>query len=136
MSAWIIEEASCGPGLRVAVKDLIDVAGWPTTAGCRAVAERAQPAAADAACLAGLRAAITRGEACLAGKTTLHELAYGISGINAAPLMIERCTTRAVMKPQNMYETAAMKAGSRHSPSVRANRYVATPARLNCNSTA
>ncbi len=84
MSAWIIEEASCGPGLRVAVKDLIDVAGWPTTAGCRAVAERAQPAAADAACLAGLRAAITRGEACLAGKTTLHELAYGISGINAA----------------------------------------------------
>ena len=84
MSAWIIEEASCGPGLRVAVKDLIDVAGWPTTAGCRAVAERAQPAAADAACLAGLRVAITRGQACLAGKTTLHELAYGISGINAA----------------------------------------------------
>jgi amidase len=84
MSAWIIEEASCGPGLRVAVKDLIDVAGWPTTAGCQAVAEHAQPAAADAACLAGLRAAIARGEACLAGKTTLHELAYGISGINAA----------------------------------------------------
>jgi amidase len=31
-----------------------------------------------------LRAAIARGEACLAGKTNLHELAYGISGINAA----------------------------------------------------
>jgi amidase len=84
MSLWIIREATSGPGLRVAVKDLIDVAGWPTTAGCRAVAERAQPAATDAACLVGLRAAIARGEACLAGKTTLHELAYGITGINAA----------------------------------------------------
>ncbi len=31
-----------------------------------------------------MRAAIDRGEACLAGKTNLHELAYGISGINAA----------------------------------------------------
>ena len=73
-----------GPGLRVAIKDLIDVAGLPTTAGSRAIAEQARPAAADAPCLAGLRAAMARGEACLAGKTNLHELAYGISGINAA----------------------------------------------------
>ena len=73
-----------GPGLRVAVKDLIDVAGLPTTAGSRAIAEQATPAAADAACLAGLRAAMAAGEACLAGKTNLHELAYGISGINTA----------------------------------------------------
>jgi amidase len=84
MSTWILREAASGPGLRVAVKDLIDVAGLPTTAGSRAIAEQATPAAADAPCLAGLRAAITRGEACLAGKTNLHELAYGISGINAA----------------------------------------------------
>jgi len=84
MSTWIVREAPSGAGLRVAVKDLIDVAGLPTTAGCRAVAERAGPAPADAACLAGLRATCARGEARLVGKTNLHELAYGISGINAA----------------------------------------------------
>jgi amidase len=84
LSVWIIREATPGRGLRVAVKDLIDVAGLPTTAGCRAVAERAKPAAEDAPCLAGLRAAAARGEACLVGKTNLHELAYGISGINKA----------------------------------------------------
>ncbi|HUZ37762.1 MAG TPA: amidase [Streptosporangiaceae bacterium] len=84
MSTWIIRETAAGPGLRVAVKDLIDVAGQPTTAASRAVAERATPAEADAACLAGLRAAIGRGEASLAGKVNLHELAYGISGVNAA----------------------------------------------------
>src|SRR5215471_14133664 len=84
MSTWILKEAAPGRGLRVAIKDLIDVAGLPTTAGSRAVADRARPADADAACLAGLRAAIARGEACLAGKVNLHELAYGISGINRA----------------------------------------------------
>jgi amidase len=84
MSTWIFKEAAPGPGLRVAVKDLIDVAGLPTTAGSLAVADLARPAAADAACLAGLRAAIARGQACLAGKVNLHELAYGISGINTA----------------------------------------------------
>ncbi len=84
MSTWILRQDASGPRLRVAVKDLIDVAGLPTTAGSLAVADRAGPALADAACLAGLRAAIGRGEAVLAGKVNLHELAYGISGINAA----------------------------------------------------
>src|SRR5690242_16008081 len=84
MSTWIIKDTPAGPGLRVAVKDLIDVAGLPTTAACRAVAARAVPAAADAACMAGLRAAIARGEAHLVGKTNLHELAYGTTGINSA----------------------------------------------------
>jgi amidase len=84
MSTWILREAAPGPGLRVAVKDIIDVAGLPTTAGSLAVADLARPAGADAACVAGLRAAIARGQACLAGKVNLHELAYGISGINAA----------------------------------------------------
>jgi amidase len=66
------------------VKDIIDMAGLPTTAACRALAERAEPAAVDAPCVAGLRAAQALGEARFVGKTNLHELAFGISGINAA----------------------------------------------------
>jgi amidase len=84
VGTWIVRELGPVVGARVAVKDLIDVAGLPTTAGSRAVAERAVPAGTDAACLAGLRAAIDAGTACLIGKTNLHELAYGISGINEA----------------------------------------------------
>lgn len=84
MATWIVTDAAPGTGPRVAVKDLIDVAGLPTTAACRAVADRALPAERDAACLAGLRAAMAAGQARFAGKTNLHELAYGISGINAA----------------------------------------------------
>src|ERR1019366_7172377 len=67
-----------GDGPVVAVKDLIDVAGSPTTAGCRAVASVASPAGADAPCIERVRAAGGR----LAGKTNLHELAYGTTGIN------------------------------------------------------
>lgn len=81
---WIIRNDATGTGLRVAVKDLIDVAGLPTSAGSAAIADHAAPAADDAPCLAGLHAAIERGEAQFAGKTNLHELAYGISGINRA----------------------------------------------------
>jgi amidase len=67
-----------GPGPRVAVKDLIDIAGVPTTAGSRVLAEAAAPAERDAACLAGLRAA----GAPIVGKTNLHEFALGVTGIN------------------------------------------------------
>ena len=77
-------DTSFGSGLRVAVKDLIDMAGLPTTAGSLAVADTAGPARQDAACLAGLRAAIGRRQARFVGKTNLHELAYGITGINEA----------------------------------------------------
>jgi amidase len=66
----------------VAVKDLIDMEGLPTTAGCRAVAEAVTPAAIDAGCLAGIRAAEAAGELHVIGKTNLHELAFGITGIN------------------------------------------------------
>ena len=84
MATWIIADTQPGSGPRVAVKDLIDMAGLPTTAGSRAVAATARPAARDAACLAGLRAAIETGAARFAGKVNLHELAYGISGVNTA----------------------------------------------------
>jgi amidase len=69
-------------GTTVAVKDLIDLAGLPTTAGCRAIERAAGPAAADAACMAGLRAAVEVGEARVVGKTNLSELAMGASGVN------------------------------------------------------
>jgi amidase len=67
-----------GSGPRIAVKDVIDIAGLPTTAGCKAVAATAAPAARDAACMAGARAA----DAVIVGKANMHELAFGSSGVN------------------------------------------------------
>jgi amidase len=58
--------------------------GLPTTAGSLAVANGALPAERDAVCLAGLREAMAAGQARFVGKTNLHELAFGITGINAA----------------------------------------------------
>jgi amidase len=84
VATWIISDNTPGTGPRVAVKDLIDMAGLPTTAGSRPVADAALPAERDAACLAGLRAAIDAGQARFVGKTNLHELAFGITGINGA----------------------------------------------------
>jgi amidase len=84
VATWIISDSTPGTGPRVAVKDLIDMAGLPTTAGSRPVADKAVPAERDAACIAGLRAAMDAGQARFVGKTNLHELAYGITGINAA----------------------------------------------------
>jgi amidase len=84
VATWIISDSTPGTGPRVAVKDLIDMAGLPTTAGSRPVADVAVPAERDAACIAGLRAAIDAGQARFVGKTNLHELAYGITGINEA----------------------------------------------------
>lgn len=52
------------------------MAGIPTTAGSASV--RPVPATADAACLTGVRAG-----ARIVGRTAMHELAYGITGINA-----------------------------------------------------
>jgi amidase len=77
-ATFITTFSAQGPGLRVAVKDLIDMAGIPTTAGSRVVAESAAPAEADAACLAGLRAAGAQ----IVGRANLHELALGVTGIN------------------------------------------------------
>jgi amidase len=78
VSTWITRLDASGDGPRLAVKDLIDVAGVPTTAGCKAVAATAEPAAADAPCLAGARAAGAR----IVGKANLHELAMLPIGTN------------------------------------------------------
>ena len=78
MTTFITRYETSGPGVRLAVKDLIDMEGEPTTAGCRAAAERAHPAPSDAACLAGARAAGAR----IVGRTNLHELALGVTGVN------------------------------------------------------
>ena len=81
---WILRFPEPHIGFRVAVKDLLDIVGTPTTAGCKAVERTAKPADADAACIAGLRAAIAAGTASIVGKTNLHELAFGADGINPA----------------------------------------------------
>ena len=78
MSTFITRMEPTGSGPRLAVKDLIDVVGVPTTAGCRALADRAQPATRDAACMAGARAADAR----IVGKTNLTELAMTPIGVN------------------------------------------------------
>ena len=78
MATFITRLPNSGDGIRLAVKDLIDVAGVPTTAGSRALAATAA-AERDAACLAGARAAGAR----IVGKANLDELAFGASGVNA-----------------------------------------------------
>jgi amidase len=78
VTTFITKFDTSGTGVRLAVKDLIDMEGVPTTAGCRAVADSAAPARADAACMAGARAAGAR----IVGRTNLHELAFGVTGVN------------------------------------------------------
>lgn len=78
VTTFITRFETQGSGVRLAVKDLIDMEGVPTTAGCRAVADQASPALADAACMAGARAAGAR----IVGRTNLHELAFGVTGVN------------------------------------------------------
>jgi len=78
MSTFITRFDTSGLGVALAVKDLIDMEGVPTTAGCRAVANEASPARTDAACLVGARSAGAR----IVGRTNLHELALGVTGVN------------------------------------------------------
>lgn len=73
-----VEQFVLGEGeLRFAVKDTLDIAGYRTRAGCPALA--AAPIARQHAnvveMLLGKRCVLT-------GKTTLHELAFGVTGIN------------------------------------------------------
>jgi aspartyl-tRNA(Asn)/glutamyl-tRNA(Gln) amidotransferase subunit A len=70
----------CGPlhGVPVAVKDLIDVRGLPTTAASRV--REGHVAASDAPVIANLR----RAGAVIVGKTNLDEFAYGTTSENSA----------------------------------------------------
>jgi len=63
-------------GAIVAVKDNIDVAGVPTTAGCPSYA---YVPTSDAACVARLRAA----GAVVAGKTNMDQFATGLTGVRS-----------------------------------------------------
>src|SRR3954452_18647675 len=78
MSTFITKLEGSGSGPRIAIKDIVDVAGVPTTCGSKAVERTAAPATRDAACLVGLRAADAR----MVGKTNLHELAMLPIGTN------------------------------------------------------
>jgi amidase len=78
VSTFIAKLDAAGSGARLAVKDIIDVEGVPTTCGSKALADAASPAKADAACLAGARAAGAR----IVGKANLHELAMLPIGTN------------------------------------------------------
>jgi amidase len=78
MTTFIERFVTSGPGVTLAVKDVIDMAGVVTTAASKAVANTAVEASADAPCLAGARAANAR----IVGKTNLHEFALGPTGVN------------------------------------------------------
>jgi aspartyl-tRNA(Asn)/glutamyl-tRNA(Gln) amidotransferase subunit A len=73
--------ANLGPldGSIVSIKDLFDVAGEPTRAGSKILAEEAKPATADAIVVQRLRAA----GAVIVAKTNMTEFAF--SGIGANP---------------------------------------------------
>lgn len=71
---------SLGPldGVIVSIKDLFDVAGEPTRAGSRILAEEAKPATADAPVVRRLRAA----GAIIVAKTNMTEFAFSGVGTN------------------------------------------------------
>jgi amidase len=66
-----------GPGPSIAIKDTIDIAGYATTAASRALADT-PPARQHAEVVARLVAAGWH----IVGKANMHELAFGMTGIN------------------------------------------------------
>lgn len=77
MSVFVVETVGAGGGTSLAVKDSIDVAGLPTALGSAAYANVA-PAESNAEVVNRLLAANYD----LKGKLAMHELAFGMTGIN------------------------------------------------------
>lgn len=77
-ATWILRLDADGDGPRVAVKDCIDVAGTPSTVGCRVIAADALPATLDAPVVENAR----RQGARIVGKTNLVELCRHANGVN------------------------------------------------------
>ncbi len=77
MTAFVSRIRLGGSGPAIAIKDSIDIAGYPTAAGSRALRD-APPAVEHAEVVSRL---LDAGWS-IVGKTTMHELAFGISGIN------------------------------------------------------
>jgi Asp-tRNA(Asn)/Glu-tRNA(Gln) amidotransferase A subunit family amidase len=74
---WLARPDEPGAGEPVAVKDLLDTAGLTTTYGSALFADHVPAVSADAVRL------LEEAGCAVAGKTNLHEFAYGISSQNA-----------------------------------------------------
>jgi aspartyl-tRNA(Asn)/glutamyl-tRNA(Gln) amidotransferase subunit A len=74
---WLARPDATAAGEPVAVKDLLDTAGLTTTYGSALFADHVPAVSADAVQL------VEAGGFAVAGKTNLHEFAYGISSQNA-----------------------------------------------------
>jgi amidase len=76
-AAFVLRMELGGDGPRVGIKDSIDIAGYPTRAGSAAFAD-----AGGAQQHATVVQALLDGGCRIVGKTNMHELAYGVTGIN------------------------------------------------------